>query len=278
MNNRCLITKEYVNNIIRQRPQDIHKGQCGRVLIIAGSKAMTGAAVLCARGALRSGAGLVYVSLPSEVFPVVQISVPEAICVLRSPETDFGMYDAVAVGPGIGVDAENKALIRKILKEYRKTLVIDADGLNTVASADLFEDMRTSSADIVITPHMGEAARLLGTMPSDREEIAQNLSALTGATAVLKGAGTVVASAGEKSYINTTGNPGMATAGSGDTLTGIIASLSAQGYSGFDAAACGVYIHGLAGDMAADATGQWGITASDIAEFTPRAIKSIIGR
>ncbi len=166
MNNRCLITKEYVNNIIRQRPQDIHKGQCGRVLIVAGSKAMTGAAVLCARGALRSGAGLVYVSLPSEVFPVVQISVPEAICVLRSPETDFGIYDAVAVGPGIGVDAENKALIRKILKEYRKTLVIDADGLNTVASADLFEDMRTSSADIVITPHMGEAARLLGTMPS----------------------------------------------------------------------------------------------------------------
>ncbi len=278
MNNRCLITKEYVNNIIRERPQDIHKGQCGRVLIIAGSKAMTGAAVLCARGALRSGAGLVYVSLPSEVFPIVQISVPEAICVLRSPETDFGIYDAVAVGPGIGVDAENTALIRKILKEYRKTLVIDADGLNIAASADLFEDMRTSSADIVITPHMGEAARLLGTMPSGREEIAQRLSALTGATAVLKGAGTVVASAGEKSYINTTGNPGMATAGSGDTLTGIIASLSAQGCSGFDAAACGVYIHGLAGDMAADATGQWGIIASDIAEFTPRAIKSIIGR
>lgn len=278
MNNRCLITKEYVNNIIRQRPQDIHKGQCGRVLIIAGSKAMTGAAVLCARGALRSGAGLVYVSLPPEVFPVVQISVPEAICVLRSPETDFSIYDAVAVGPGIGVDAENTALIRKILKEYRKTLVIDADGLNTVASADLFEDMRTSRADIVITPHMGEAARLLGAMPSDREAIAKRLSALTGATAVLKGAGTVVASAGEKSYINTTGNPGMATAGSGDTLTGIITSLSAQGYSGFDAAACGVYIHGLAGDMAADATGQWGITASDIAEFTPGAIKSIIGR
>ena len=98
MDNRCLITKEYVNNIIRKRPQDIHKGQCGRVLIIAGSRAMTGAAVLCAKGAFRAGAGLVYVSIPEEVFPVVQISVPEAICVLRSPETDFGIYDAVAVG------------------------------------------------------------------------------------------------------------------------------------------------------------------------------------
>ena len=246
MDNRCLITKEYVNNIIRKRPQDIHKGQCGRVLIIAGSRAMTGAAVLCAKGAFRAGAGLVYVSIPEEVFPVVQISVPEAICVLRSPETDFGIYDAVAVGPGIGVDAENTQIIRKILKEYKKTVVIDADGLNTVAAADLFEDMRTSSADIVITPHMGEAARLLDIMPAGREEIAEKLSELTGATAVLKGAGTIVASAGGKSYTNTTGNPGMATAGSGDTLTGIIASLAAQGYSSFDAAACGVYIHGLA--------------------------------
>lgn len=278
MDNRCLITKEYVNNIIRKRPQDIHKGQCGRVLIIAGNRAMTGAAVLCAKGAFRAGAGLVYVSIPEEVFPVVQISVPEAICVLRSPETDFGIYDAVAVGPGIGVDAENTQIIRKILKEYKKTVVIDADGLNTVAAADLFEDMRTSSADIVITPHMGEAARLLDIMPAGREEIAEKLSELTGATAVLKGAGTIVASAREKSYTNTTGNPGMATAGSGDTLTGIIASLAAQGYSGFDAAACGVYIHGLAGDMAADAMGQWGITASDIAEYASRAIKDIISQ
>ncbi len=138
--------------------------------------------------------------------------------------------------------------------------------------------MRTSSADIVITPHMGEAARLLDIMPAGREEIAEKLSELTGATAVLKGAGTIVASAGEKSYTNTTGNPGMATAGSGDTLTGIIASLAAQGYSGFDAAACGVYIHGLAGDMAADAMGQWGITASDIAEYASRAIKDIISQ
>ena len=278
MDNRCLITKEYVNNIIRKRPQDIHKGPCGRVLIIAGSRAMTGAAVLCAKGAFRAGAGLVYVSIPEEVFPVVQISVPEAICVLRSPETDFGIYDAVAVGPGIGVDAENTQIIRKILKEYKKTVVIDADGLNTVAAADLFEDMRTSSADIVITPHMGEAARLLDIMPAGREEIAEKLSELTGATAVLKGAGTIVASAGEKSYTNTTGNPGMATAGSGDTLTGIIASLAAQGYSGFDAAACGVYIHGLAGDMAADAMGQWGITASDLADYASRAIKDIISQ
>ena len=125
---------------------------------------------------------------------------------------------------------------------------------------------------------MGEAARLLDIMPAGREEIAEKLSELTGATAVLKGAGTIVASAGEKSYTNTTGNPGMATAGSGDTLTGIIASLAAQGYSGFDAAACGVYIHGLAGDMAAQTIGQWGITASDIAQYTSAAIKDIVGQ
>lgn len=278
MNNRCLITKEYVNNIISKRPQDIHKGQCGRVLIIAGSRGMTGAAVLCARGAFRAGAGLVYASLPPEVFTVMQISVPEAICIVRSPETDCSIYDAVAIGPGIGADTENLQIIKKILRDYKKTVVIDADGLNAAAEAKLFDEMKASQADIVITPHMGEAARLLGYIPDDRQAAAQRLSEITGATAVLKGAGSIVASAGRQSYTNTTGNPGMATAGSGDTLTGIIASLAAQGYSGFDAAACGVYIHGLAGDMAAEAIGQWGITASDIADFASKAIKDIIGQ
>ncbi len=277
MKNRHLITKEYVKNILRERPQDMHKGQCGRVLIIAGSKTMTGAAVLCAKGAFRSGAGLVYASLPVEIFLIMQVSVPEAICIMRSRETDLSLYDAIAIGPGIGNDKANADIIKRLLAEYTKTLVIDADGLNIIASANLFEEMKASDADIVITPHMGEAARLLGNKSCEREEIACNLSSLTGATTVLKGADTIVTSDGEILYTNTTGNPGMATAGSGDTLTGIIASLAAQGYSGFEAASCGVYIHGLAGDMAASEMGQWGIMASDIAEFTPGAIKKTIG-
>lgn len=190
----------------------------------------------------------------------------------------MSIYDAIAIGPGLGDDMSNTEIIKKILKRYKKTVVFDADGLNTVASEELFSDMRRSSADIVITPHMGEAARLLANMPATREKIVSELIQKTGAATVLKGAGTIVASADKKSYTNTTGNPGMATAGSGDVLTGIIASLAAQGYSGFDAAVCGVYIHGLAGDMAADAIGQWGIMASDIADNASKAIKSIKGR
>ncbi len=276
MKNRYLITKEYVNSILKKRTQDMHKGQCGRVLIIAGSKTMTGAAVLCAKGAFRSGAGLVYASLPLEIFSVMQISVPEAICVVRNCESDLSIYDAIAVGPGIGSDKTNIDIIRRLLAEFKKTLVIDADGLNIIASANLFEEMKRSKADIVITPHMGEAARLLGDNLDKREIIASRLSYLTGATAVLKGAGTIVTHDGEALYTNTTGNPGMATAGAGDTLTGIITSLAAQGYNSFEAASCGVYIHGLAGDLAANDMGQWGIMASDIAEFTPLAIKNII--
>jgi len=279
MKNYGLITQAYVNTFIKKRERDIHKGDCGKVLIFAGSKGMAGAAVLCARAALRMGAGLVRVSVPEELFPILQMGVPEATCITRERLLeDLMQYSAIAIGPGLGVDAENGALIRKIIYMTDKPVVIDADGLNLLRN-DL-DEMKNARAKLIITPHPGEAGRLLNKSAAeinrDRLESARGLAAVTGAVTVLKGAGSVVATPDGKTYINTTGNPGMATGGSGDVLTGVIASLAGQGLDPEAAATAGVFLHGLAGDMAAEQTGEYGLIASDIANMIAFAIKSIL--
>lgn len=279
MKNSGLITQSYVNTFIKKRKQDIHKGDCGKVLIIAGSLGMTGAAVLCTRAALRTGAGLVRVSVPEMLFPIVQIGVPEATCISRERLLeDLMQYSAIAIGPGLGVDRQDGLLIRKILETTDKPVILDADGLNLLQ--DDLDVMKHSRADLIITPHPGEAARLLGRntadINKDRLKSARELATVTGAITVLKGAGTVVATPEGKTYINTTGNPGMATGGSGDVLTGVITALSGQGLSSESAAAAGVYLHGLAGDLARDLKGEYGLIASDIVSMVPLAIKSII--
>jgi NAD(P)H-hydrate epimerase len=279
MKNDGLITQAYVNTFIKKRERDIHKGDCGRVLVLAGSKGMAGAAVLCARAALRAGAGLVRVSVPEELFPILQIGIPEATCISRERELeDLTQYSAIAIGPGLGDDVRNGALIRKIIYATDKPVVIDADGLNLLRN-DL-PAMRNAHAKLIITPHPGEAARLLGKTAAeinkDRQESARGLAAATGAVAVLKGAGSVVATPDGKTYINTTGNPGMATGGSGDVLTGVIASLAGQGLEPLPAAAAGVFLHGLAGDLASEQKGEYGLIASDIADLVALAIKSIL--
>ena len=279
MKNNGLITRSYVNTLIQERKRDIHKGDCGKILIYAGSKGMAGAAVLSARAALRTGAGLVRVSVPEELFSILQVGVPEATCISRERLLeDLSQYSAIVAGPGLGVDAKDGILIKKLLRAAEKPVVLDADGLNLLRGDLTF--MKGSRAKLVLTPHPGEAARLLerkaAEINRDRLQAASELATLTGAVTVLKGAGTVVATPEGKTYINTTGNPGMATGGSGDVLSGVIAALAGQGLDTKSAASAGVFLHGLAGDMARDRMGEYGLIATDIADMVALAIKSIL--
>lgn len=291
MENTGLITREYVNTVIKQRPEDIHKGQCGRVLVVAGSVGMAGAAVLAARGALKSGAGLVKIAAPEELFDILQVAVPQATCIDVSEISEslaqglLDVYDAVAIGPGLGVSEKKYLLINNILKNYNGAVVLDADGINCICKYDVgLQCLSGRKYPVVFTPHVGEADRLLSALGEEkvtslgRVKAAEIISGRTGAIVLLKGAGTVVTADKQGSYINTTGNPGMATGGSGDVLTGVIASLIASGIDPFDAAKAGAFMHGLAGDKAAEDHGQWGMTAVEIEEALPAAFKEIVGK
>ena len=284
----CLITGSYVNTFIRERSADTHKGQCGRVLVLAGSKGMAGAAVLAAGAALRSGAGLVQAAVPDELFTILQTAVPQATCISTSDDfshRSLEIYDAAAVGPGLGVDEQKYYTIKKILKEYEGTVVLDADGINNMCRFDRdLESLRKRQAPLILTPHPGEGDRLLDAIGakelrcSSREEAVRYICEKTGAVVLLKGSGTLVAAPGEQTYINTTGNPGMATGGSGDVLTGVIAAIAASGVPAADSARAGAFIHGMAGDIAADRLGQWGTTSLDIQMALPAAFRKITGK
>ena len=277
---------------INKRQRDAHKGMFGRLLIIAGSKGMAGAAILSAKSALRAGVGLVTISIPDELLPIMQIAVPEATCIGRrtggahgdrrssatasiSPER-LSTFDAIAVGPGLGTSPKAQAVLSYVMGNYNGKLVLDADALNIIAGTNT-----TMDADTVITPHSGEAARLIGTtatvINNRREAAAAFLAEKYGCTAVLKGAGTIVAATNPtlRLYKNTTGNPGMATGGSGDVLTGVIAAFLAQGMSAQTAACAGVYVHGLAGDIVANRIGEEGLIAGDLPLAVAQAIKGL---
>jgi NAD(P)H-hydrate epimerase len=281
------INAAYIRTTLKPRAADVHKGQCGRLLIVAGSLGMAGAAVLCARGAFRSGAGLVSVSVREELFPVIHGGVTEATCVGRDlAGLDLSAFDAVAMGPGLGNTENTAGLVRFVLKSYGGTLVLDADALNVIAGDAILTGMLRARAQrpcgaSIITPHPGEAARLLGqgspALRGGRAEIARALAELTGAVSVLKGARTLTAVPDGPLCVNETGNPGMATGGSGDVLTGVIAALAGQGLRAPDAALAGVYLHGLAGDIAAERVGEYGLMASDIAEAMGSAIARSMG-
>jgi NAD(P)H-hydrate epimerase len=279
-----IINAGCIGDLLKPRAADAHKGRFGRVLIVAGSYGMAGAAVLCARGAFRSGAGLVSVSIPEDFFPVIHGGVPEATCVGRDfAGLDLSAFSAVAIGPGLGNTENTAGLVRFVTKSYNGPLVLDADALNVIAGDSILTGMLHARAQkpgggaAIVTPHPGEAARLLGPGSqgrlAGRTESVKELAALTGAVSVLKGANTLIASPEGAMYVNETGNPGMATGGSGDVLTGVITALAGQGLAALDAALAGVYLHGLAGDMAADSIGEYGLMASDIAETLTLAIK-----
>ena len=410
-----IIDESYVKRILVKRKRDAHKGDFGRVLIYAGSVGMAGAAVLCARAALRTGAGLVQyllTSFKSPLYPILQTAVPEATCVRLSEnslqQAAFGQaqvefsdsgnagiifnldrYDAVVAGCGLGQTEEQRRILGYILENYSGILLLDADALNMIAAdaavlhdeapyrsktvccsdKNLYKKLLCCRAQIIITPHLGEAKRLLAAGTSadrkdtegagtemaaetsadrkdpegagtemaavgpgsteklseedkenKREAMVRELAEKYRAVAVLKGAGTLVmdgtaladavditdkvcpggpftdkgclggpltetsmasegasvkAAATDIIYKNTTGNPGMATAGSGDVLAGVIGALAAQKYKASDAARAGVFIHGLAGDLAAEALTEMSVTASDIVDNLPGALKKI---
>ncbi len=271
------------------RQIDAHKGDFGKVCIIAGSFGMSGAAALAGKAALRAGAGLVRVATPRSILPIVA-SIEPSFTTIGLPEDSKGRIsakaineildaaaenDVIAFGPGIGVSAEIRSVLDKLIQQKKLRLILDADGLNNLSMLKGWPAI--VKADIVVTPHPGEMKRLWTSVfrqpiPTDRQQQAERLASETAVVVVLKGAGTIVTD-GHKVYTNQTGNPGMATAGSGDVLTGVITALAGQGMNSFDAAALGVYLHGLAGDIGAKKIGQVSLIATDIVNALSQAFQ-----
>jgi ADP-dependent NAD(P)H-hydrate dehydratase / NAD(P)H-hydrate epimerase len=264
------LTSEFVSNLVRKRLTFDHKGTYGHCLIVAGSYGMIGAAVLTSKACIKAGAGLVTAHVPRIGYNIIQQSVPE---VMVSPDDNDGIitsvlnskkYSSIAIGPGLGMDERTKAGVITFLRSSSKPLIIDADALNIISSNKDYINL--IPANSIITPHPGEFDRLFGKSESGYErlnvaiEMAQKLEIVI----VLKGAYTQIVSPTGNVFFNCTGNPGMATGGSGDVLTGMIASLLGQGYSPMDAAILGVHLHGLAGDLASEKMGLESITATDI--------------
>ena len=272
-----------------RRPRDAHKGDFGRVLVVGGSVGMVGAPALTANAALRSGAGLVKIACPACAQQTIAGLAPCATSVALPSSSNgliaataqpalarlVGEHDVVAFGPGLGRSAGLRKLLTTLLAVPGKPVVIDADGLNNLAQLKSWP--ARCKANVVVTPHPGEMQRLLGGAdvspdPKQRRAVAVAYATATGAVCVLKGKGTVVTD-GRRIYVNDTGNPGMATAGSGDVLTGIVAALLGQGLSPFDAAVAGVHVHGRAGDVAAKRTGEIGLVATDLIDSLPAAFQ-----
>ena len=273
---------QIIENVPKLKPRavDAHKGDFGKVCIIAGSRGMSGAAALAGRAALRAGAGLVRVATPESILPIVA-SIEPSFTTIPLAENSTGRIsakainaildaagenDALAFGPGIGISQGLRSILQMLLEQENLRLLIDADGLNNLSGIKNWP--AKLKAKLILTPHPGEMKRLCSglfreQLPADREGQAGQLALRTGTIVVLKGAGTVVTD-GQKAYINKTGNPGMATAGSGDVLTGVITALVGQDLGDFDAAVLGVYIHGLAGDIAAEKVGQTSLITTDI--------------
>jgi ADP-dependent NAD(P)H-hydrate dehydratase len=270
------------------RAADANKGQFGRILIVAGSRGMSGAAILCGSAALRAGAGLVKLAAPAEVQAIVAagnacymtVALPQdaegrlALASLAPLTALVEAQDVVAIGPGLGQSDELRALIPSLIAVVPKPMVIDADALN--AFAGQAGQLRADAAPRIITPHPGEFARLLHTdiktVQARRRELAAEFALTQNLIVVLKGQGTIVTD-GRRVYQNTTGNPGMATGGTGDILTGVIAALLGQRLPPFEAAQLGVHLHGLAGDLARDQIGEVSLIATDLHDFLPPAIR-----
>jgi NAD(P)H-hydrate epimerase len=275
--------------VLPPRPVDSNKGNFGRVLVVAGSRGMSGAAVLCASAALRGGAGLVKVAVAEGILPIVAAANP---CYLTAPlpQDEHGQLadraqtalldlaeanDVLALGPGLGRSSAITALVSAVLAQVKIPTVLDADGLNALQHHT--ERLKGRTAPLILTPHPGEFARLLDsdvkTVQSQRQELAVRFAADHGVVLVLKGAGTIVTD-GRRVYCNTTGNPGMATGGTGDVLTGLIAAFLGQKFEPFAAGQLGVHLHGLAGDMARDDLGEVSLIASDLLDYLPSALRN----
>lgn len=283
------MNKAVFSKLLPKRKLDSHKGDYGHVVVIAGSTGLTGAAALCAQAALVSGSGLVTLGIPKSLNIILETKLTEVMtrplpelnagCLSKRAYSDVMKLlinaDVIAIGPGLSRNKETLSLVRRLLVNIDRPIVLDADGLYAVVGN--INILKKVEAPLVITPHPGEMAALLNISIDDvqrnRNDIPLDVAKKFNVVVVLKGHKTVVASPKGKVYFNDTGNPGMATAGSGDVLTGMIASFIGQNTEPFEASKFSVYIHGLAGDLAAKEVGEISLIASDILAKLPQVIK-----
>ena len=272
-----------VKKLLPKRTDNFHKGNAGRILLLCGSEGYTGAAALAAMGALRSGAGLVYLGVPRAIYQIEAAMLNEAIVFpladkngMLSPgaidkiDSILEKMDAVLIGPGIGISEETEEVITHVMKNYSGPIVLDADGITAMQKH--MDILRGRTGQTIITPHEGEYCRFTGKEVIDRQACACELAKQINAITVLKGHKTIVTD-GAEVYINRTGNPGMAVGGSGDLLAGMITSLIGQGMLPFQAAVCAVWLHGAAGDICAKKLGQYGMLPTDMLAVLPRLMK-----
>ena len=288
---------------IKKRKPDSHKGDYGHVFVIAGSLGMTGAAYLCSEAALLAGAGLVTLAIPKSLNHLMERKLTE-VMTLPMPETTEGSLskaaysrikafskkcDCLVLGPGLSRNKQTQGLVRSLIGKLDMPMVVDADALNALSgylhilrNTHHTQPRKTSSEqrgrrDTVITPHSGEMARLIAAKLSfvnkNKKDVAKKFTTEYNVTTVLKGHRTIVAAPGKRLYINLSGNPGMASGGCGDVLTGIIGAFLASGMEPFQSARLGTYIHGLSGDIAAKHKGEISLRATDLLEFLPQAFK-----
>lgn len=277
-----MLNENSVLSLLPDRPEDAHKGNFGKLLLLCGSRGFTGAAYLSAMGALRSGAGLVFLGVPESIYAIEAIKLNEAV-VFPLPDRDGALsresigeiqrrlpqMDAMLLGCGIELTADTEALVCWALKNVSCPLILDADGITLAAQhKDL---LRGRTGITILTPHEGEFARL-GYPARERQNAAAAAARELGCILVLKGHRTVITD-GTRTYINPTGNPGMAVGGSGDVLAGIITALVGQGLAPLESSACGCWLHGKAGDVCAKQLGQYGMLPTDMLDALPRLLK-----
>jgi NAD(P)H-hydrate epimerase len=282
---KCLnnyITETEAAALIRPRAKFSHKGSNGHSLLITGSRGKIGAAILSSRACLNAGAGLITVHAPNCGYHALQTAIPEAMVSIDEDPNffsgikDLGRFNAIGIGPGIGTKEQTQKALKSLLQEEKRPMVFDADALNILSENKTWLSFLPLGS--ILTPHPGEFSRLTEDIFGGYEAstLQKKFAAKYNVYFVLKGAHTSIATPGGEVYFNSTGNPAMATAGSGDALTGVITSLLGQRYPPKDAALLGVYVHSLAGDMAAEENGNYSITASDIIKFIPKAMGRLL--
>ncbi len=279
--NYFFVTGEFIRSVIQKRNVAAHKGNFGHALLLAGSYGKIGAAVLSSRACLRSGVGLLTIRVPKCGYAILQTTVPEAMLDIDtennfiSDTVTLEKYNAIGVGPGIGTEKQTQNVLKWMIQNTALPIVFDADAINVLAENKTWLSFLPQNC--IFTPHIKEFERLVGKCYNSMERLEKQkeFSLKYSAYLVLKGAHTSISSPDGFMYFNSTGNPGMATAGSGDALTGIITSLKAQGYNSLYASIVGVYIHGLAGDFAADEKSEQAMIASDIIDSLPNSFKFI---
>lgn len=286
-----VVTCKDVKGILPRRGAETHKHAVGKIFGLVGSVGLTGAGVMVGQAAMRAGAGAVVLGVPSDLNPIFESKLTEvmtiplpqtadgslSLAVLLQVQKNLGWADALVIGPGISRNPETAQLVMKLIRSYDGTILVDADGLNAIA--DQPDVLQETHAELVLTPHHGEFSRLskcsVEEIAKDRIELARKYARENKLTLVLKGSPTVVASKEGKVYVNVHGNPGMATAGTGDVLTGTIAAMLGQKLAPVDAAVAGVYLHSVSGDIAAESKGIYSLIATDVIENLPEAFRRI---